>query len=77
MIGRQRSGVFFRQLGLPLTRIGTLISTPLNTVVVLADGPIKSIKDLKGRKVGFSVGGLEDALLGAMLEKAGLKLSDV
>jgi putative hydroxymethylpyrimidine transport system substrate-binding protein len=63
--------------GLPLTRIGTLISTPLNTVVVLADGPINSIKDLKGRKVGFSVGGLEDALLGAMLEKHGLKLSDV
>src|SRR4051794_2682565 len=63
--------------GLPLTRIGTLISTPLNTVVALADGPVKSIKDLKGRKVGYSVGGLEDALLGAMLEKSGLKLSDV
>jgi putative hydroxymethylpyrimidine transport system substrate-binding protein len=63
--------------GLPLTRIGTMISTPLNTVVALADGPVKSIKDLKGRKVGYSVGGLEDALLGAMLEKSGLKLSDV
>ncbi|WP_158044410.1 ABC transporter substrate-binding protein [Skermanella pratensis] len=63
--------------GLPLTRIGTLIATPLNTVVVLADGPVKSIADLKGRKVGYSVGGLEDALLGAMLENAGLKLSDV
>jgi putative hydroxymethylpyrimidine transport system substrate-binding protein len=63
--------------GLPLTRIGTLVSTPLNSVVVLADGPIKSIKDLKGKKVGFSVGGFEDALLGAMLEHSGLKLSDV
>lgn len=63
--------------GLPLTRIGTLVATPLNTVVVLADGPVKSIADLKGRKVGYSVGGLEDALLGAMLENAGLKLSDV
>ena len=52
--------------GLPLTRIGTLVATPLNTVVVLADGPVKSIADLKGRKVGYSVGGLEDALLGAM-----------
>ena len=63
--------------GLPLTRIGTLVSTPLNSVVVLKDGPIKSIKDLKGKKIGFSVGGFEDALLGAMLENAGLKLSDV
>ncbi len=63
--------------GLPLVRIGTLISTPLNTVVVLADGPVKTVKDLKGRRIGVSVGGFEDALLGAMLEKAGLTLNDV
>ena len=63
--------------GLPLTRIGTLVATPLNSVVVLADSPIKSIADLKGRKVGFSVGGFEDALLGAMLAKHGLSLKDV
>lgn len=63
--------------GLPLVRIGTLVATPLNTVVVLADGPVKSIADLKDRKVGYSVGGFEDALLGAMLKKHGLALSDV
>ncbi|MBP2314549.1 ABC transporter substrate-binding protein [Azospirillum soli] len=63
--------------GLPLVRIGTLVSTPLNSVVALRDGPVKSVKDLKGRKVGFSVGGFEDALLGAMLEKHGLTLKDV
>ena len=45
--------------------------------MVLADGPVESIADLKGRKVGFSVGGFEDALLGAMLEQHGLKLDDV
>src|SRR5690606_35215009 len=45
--------------GLPLVRFGTLVETPLNTVTVLADGPIKSLKDLKGRKVGFSVSGFE------------------
>ncbi len=65
------------EAGLPLTRIGTLVATPLNSVVVLADSPIKSIADLKGRKVGFSVGGFEDALLGAMLAKHGLSLKDV
>lgn len=63
--------------GLPLARIGTLVATPLSSLVVLADSPIRSIADLKGRKVGFSVGGFEDALLGAMLEKHGLKLADV
>lgn len=63
--------------GLPLVRFGTLVATPLNTLVVLKDGPVKSIADLKGRKVGFSVGGFEDALLGAMLKKHGLTLADV
>ncbi len=63
--------------GLPLVRFATLVATPLNTLVVLADGPIGTIADLKGRKIGFSVGGLEDALLGAMLERHGLGLEDV
>jgi putative hydroxymethylpyrimidine transport system substrate-binding protein len=63
--------------GLPLRRIATLVATPLNSLVVLRDGPIKSIADLKGKKIGFSVGGFEDALLGAMLEKHGLTLRDV
>ena len=63
--------------GLPLLRIGTLVGTPLNSLVVLADGPIETIADLAGKKIGFSVGGFEDALLGAMLEKHGLTLDDV
>ena len=63
--------------GLPLVRIGTLVATPLTTLLVLADGPVKSVADLKGRKVGFSVGGFEDAILGAMLERHGLTLSDI
>jgi putative hydroxymethylpyrimidine transport system substrate-binding protein len=58
--------------GLPLTRIGTLVATPLNSLVVLADGGVESIADLAGRKVGFSVGGFEDALLRAMLARHGL-----
>jgi putative hydroxymethylpyrimidine transport system substrate-binding protein len=63
--------------GLPLRRIATLVATPLNSLVVLADGPIQTIADLKGKKVGFSVGGFEDALLGAMLERHGLTLDDI
>jgi putative hydroxymethylpyrimidine transport system substrate-binding protein len=63
--------------GLPLVRIGTLIATPLNSVVALAEGPVKTLADLKGRKIGFSVGGFEDAVLGRMLQGAGLGLSDV
>lgn len=62
--------------GLPLVRFGTLVATPLNTLVVLEDGPIKEIADLKGRKIGFSVGGFEHAVLGAILKEAGLGQGD-
>ncbi len=63
--------------GLPLARIATLVATPLNTLLVLDESPVKTIADLKGRKVGFSVGGFEDALLAAMLEPRGLSLKDI
>jgi len=63
--------------GLPLVRIATLVATPLNTLLVLADGPVRAIADLKGRKVGFSVGGFEDAMLRAMLARHGLALDDI
>jgi len=63
--------------GLPLSRIATLVPTPLNSLVVLEDGPIKSVADLQGRKIGYSVGGFEDALLGTMLDKYDLTLADV
>ncbi|MET4000566.1 ABC transporter substrate-binding protein [Marinobacterium sp. MBR-109] len=63
--------------GLPLIRVGTLVATPLNSLVVLKDGPINSIADLKGKKVGFSVSGFEDALLSAMLNRHGLTPEDI
>ena len=63
--------------GLPIKRIGTLVATPLNSLVVLKDGPVKTLADLKGRKIGYSVGGFEEALLKTMLAKAGLKMEDV
>ena len=62
---------------LPLTRISTLVDNPLNSLVVLEDGPIKTITDLKGKKVGFSVGGFEDVLLKVMLQHHGLSMNDV
>ena len=63
--------------GLPLVRVGTLVATPLNCLLVLRDGPVETLADLKGRKVGFSVAGVEEALLGAMLKPHGLGLDDI
>lgn len=63
--------------GLPVVRVGTLVGVPLNSLVVLKNGPIKSISDLKGKKIGFSVGGFEEALLSGMLQKYNIKMTDV
>lgn len=63
--------------GMPLKRVGTLVATPLNCLLVRADGPVEEIADLRGRKVGFSVAGVEEALLEAMLAGGGLGLDDV
>ena len=63
--------------GLPLKRVGTLIASPLNCLLVLEDGPVGSVADLEGRKVGFSVAGVEEALLTALLDRAGLTVEDI
>ncbi|MTH78321.1 ABC transporter substrate-binding protein [Paracoccus aestuariivivens] len=63
--------------GLPLKRVGTLIATPLNCLMVKADGPVQKIEDLKGKKIGYSVSGVEEALVGQILKTAGLGMSDV
>ncbi|MGX1495187.1 putative hydroxymethylpyrimidine transport system substrate-binding protein [Labrenzia sp. MBR-25] len=62
---------------LPLKWIGTLVETPLNSLIVLKDGPIQELKDLKGKSIGFSVSGFEDAMLGQMLRSVGLTIDDV
>ncbi|PPR79575.1 MAG: putative thiamine biosynthesis protein [Alphaproteobacteria bacterium MarineAlpha2_Bin1] len=63
--------------GLPLIRVGTLVATPLNCLLVLEEGNIKKISDLKGKKIGYSVGGFEDTLLKTILRSQNLLLSDV
>lgn len=63
--------------GLPLRRVGTLVATPLNCLMVDGDGPVQNLADLKGRKIGYSVSGIEEAMTGAMLKSAGLTIDDV
>ncbi|MDH3572824.1 MAG: ABC transporter ATP-binding protein [Desulfobacteraceae bacterium] len=63
--------------GLPLVRIATLVATPLNSLVVLADSGIKNLAQLKGKTVGYSIGGFETVILKVMLESQGLSLDTV
>jgi putative hydroxymethylpyrimidine transport system substrate-binding protein len=86
LVGAKRAdlGVFYQKnlhlavdQGLPLVRVGTLVPTPLSTLTVLRDGPIRTLADLRGRRVGFSVAGFEEVVMGAMLSTAGLRLQDI
>ncbi len=63
--------------GLPLRRTGTLINQPLNTLMALGTAGIHAIADLKGKKIGYSVAGVEEVLISTMLATAGLGLADV
>lgn len=60
---------------IPLVRVGTLIDTPLN--VLITRGEIGDLASLKGKTIGISMPGVDDAALDAMLHSAGLGLGDV
>ncbi len=63
--------------GLPLVRVGTLVATPLNCLLTTAEGPVQTIADLKGRKVGYSVGGVEEVVMEVILRQHGLSRDDI
>ena len=63
--------------GWDLVRVATMIDSPLNSLVLLKNAGIKSIADLKGKKIGFSLPGFENAILKRMLETHGVSLKDV
>jgi len=63
--------------GLPLIRVGTLVASPLNCLLVLKDGPVATIADLKGGKIGFSVAGVEEALLSTILASNGVSMDEI
>ncbi len=62
---------------IPIIRVGTLVDSPLNCLMVRDDGSVEKIADLKGKKIGFSVAGVEETLLGTILGQHGVKMSDV
>ncbi len=63
--------------GLPVVRVGTLINQPLNTLVALSDSGIKTIADFKGKRIGYSIAGLDDSVVDTMLQYGGVSPSDV
>lgn len=68
---------FLREEGLPLVRVGGLIGQPLATLATLSESGITSLPDLKGKKVGCAVTGVDGAIMEAMLKGEGLSLKDI
>jgi putative hydroxymethylpyrimidine transport system substrate-binding protein len=76
-IGYQPDMMLAIDQGLPLVRFGTLIDTPLNCLLVLKNGPIRSLADLKGKKIGYSLASSQSLYIDAILGSAGLSTKDV
>ena len=65
-----------RDSGVKVKAIAAIVDRPLNSMIWLKKSGIKSIEDLKGRKIGTS-GSYPSTFLHVILAKAGLKPSDV
>lgn len=62
---------------IPVVRVGTLVDSPLNCLMIRDDGSVEKLADLKGKKIGFSVAGVERTLLGTILGQHGVTLDEV
>jgi sulfonate transport system substrate-binding protein len=70
--------VFAQAGGSPLVYVGVEPPAPTGeAILVLKDSPIKTVADLKGRKVALNKGSNVHYLLVKALDKAGLKPSDI
>ena len=70
--------IFAQAAGIPLVYVAyDPWTTKAEAIVVHKDSPIKSVADLKGKKVAFAKGSNTNYLVIKALEKAGLKYTDI
>src|SRR5437016_1424872 len=70
--------IFAQAAGAPLLYIGHEPASPkTEAILVPRESPIKTLADLKGKKIGLNRGSNVHYLLVRALEKAGLKYTDV
>jgi len=62
--------------GLPVLAVGVLVEHPLTTIMFLKDSGIQTPRDLRGKKIGFSVAGFEEAIFSTIAGRGGLKRGD-
>ena len=70
--------IFAQAAGAPLVYVGATVPRPkLEAIVVPKDSPIKTVADLKGKRVGYNKGSNVQYFLVKLLQKHGLQYSDV
>jgi len=70
--------IFAQAAGAPLVYAGATVPSPrLEAIIVPKGSPIKTIADLKGKRVAYNKGSNVQYFLVKLLEKNGLKYSDV
>lgn len=70
--------IFAQAAGAPLVYVGATVPRPyLEAVIVPKVSPIKTVADLKGKKIAFNKGSNVQYFLVKLLEKNGLKYGDV
>ncbi len=70
--------VFAQAANAPLVYIGGGAAKPSSSgIVVPANSPIKTLADLRGKKVAFTKGSSANYLVVSAIESAGLKFSDI
>jgi sulfonate transport system substrate-binding protein len=70
--------VFAQAAGASLTYLAGIAASPAGSAVLVPkDSPIQSVADLKGKKVAFQKGSSAHYLIVKLLEKAGLKYTDI
>ena len=61
---------------IPVVSIGAAVQNPVNVLMSLGDKNIKTVADLKGKKIGYGGSVLNEAFVKTMLKNAGLKEDD-
>jgi putative hydroxymethylpyrimidine transport system substrate-binding protein len=76
-ISYQADVLYARAQGLGIKSVAALVQHPLNTIMALESSGITEPADLKGKTVGITGVPSDEAMLGAVLEDAGLSLDDI
>ena len=68
---------FAAEEGLPVIAVGSLIPTPLNSMIALSDSKVQGPDTIKGATIGVAGLPFDDAILQAMRQQQGLAEDDV